>query len=304
MDHYVAIHKLSEQLGLTSRTLRHWEAEGLIASRRDMDSGWRSYDSRNVFFIRVTALLREYDIPLKDIKKILDSGKCETLESVVRKYLSEMDDTRLALTGLEKRLRSLLHTLQNLDPDLTEHSLEQIVAGIPALNAGEAEMETNSMMHEPIGTPAVRFVTLPALRGALYTAVSLSPEEEAQKTVIEWVKASRLEGTARYFGSDLPPYPSGEGKPYGYGVLAAIPEGVEIPAPLKEIIVPGGLYAVMESGDDIGSSWKKLMQSLHASDEYAPDPTRQCYEEHVRNDAPDGSGHEYFLRLMEPVKRK
>ncbi len=304
MDHFVAINKLSEQLGLTSRTLRHWEAEGLITSRRDMDSGWRSYDSRNVFFIRVTALLREYDISLKDIKRILDSGKCETLESILRRYLDELDKTRLSYAGLEKRLRSLLGTIGSLGPELTENSLELIVAGVPAKGAGEEKKEKEIMLHETIGTPAVRFVTLPAMRAAGYTAVSLSPEEEAQKTVIEWVKARRLEGTARYFGSDMPPYPSGEGKPYGYGMLAIIPDGVEITAPLKETTVHGGLYAVMESGDDIGGSWKKLMQYLHAHDEYTPDASRQCYEEHVRGDAPDGSGREYFLRLMEPVKRK
>ena len=68
--------------------------------------------------------------------------------------------------------------------------------------------------------------------------------------------------------------------------------------------VQGGLYAVMESSDDIGGSWNKLMDYLQAHEEYTPDSTRLCYEEHVRNDAPDGSGNEYFLRLMEPVKRK
>lgn len=304
MDHFVAINKLSEQLGLTSRTLRHWEAEGLIASRRDLDSGWRSYDSRNVFFIRVTALLREYDISLKDIKRILDSGKCETLERTLRRYLDELDATRLSFAGLEKRLRSLLGTIKTLGPELTENSLEQILAGIPAPYAGEEEKEKEIMLSDTIGTPAVRFVTLPAMRAAYYIAVSPSPEDEALKTVTDWIRRRRLEGTARLFGGDMPPYPSGEGKPYGYGVLASIPECVEITAPLKEIAVDGGLYAVMESGDDIGGSWKKLMQYLHAHDEYTPDSARQCYEEHIRSDAPGGSGREYFLRLMEPVKRK
>ncbi|NLA86434.1 MAG: MerR family DNA-binding transcriptional regulator, partial [Clostridiales bacterium] len=34
MNSPIAIHKLSAQLGLTSRTLRHWESEGLFGSGR------------------------------------------------------------------------------------------------------------------------------------------------------------------------------------------------------------------------------------------------------------------------------
>jgi hypothetical protein len=70
------------------------------------------------------------------------------------------------------------------------------------------------------------------------------------------------------------------------------------------MVVPGGLYAAFESTDDIGGSWKKLMQYLADHEEYAFDHSRQCYEEHIRNDAPEGSGHEYYLHLLEPVKRK
>jgi DNA gyrase inhibitor GyrI len=98
--------------------------------------------------------------------------------------------------------------------------------------------------------------------------------------------------------------PSGEGIPYGYGVLASIPEGIAVQAPLKEMNVPGGLYASFESSDDIGGSWKKLMQNLTDHEEYTPDRSRLCFEEFIRNDAPEGSGHDYFLNLLEPVKRK
>ena len=70
MNSPIAIHKLSAQLGLTSRTLRHWESEGLFESGRDCDSGWRVYDETAVLRIRLTALLRKLDIPISDIKKV------------------------------------------------------------------------------------------------------------------------------------------------------------------------------------------------------------------------------------------
>lgn len=35
MEKLITINKLTEQIGLTSRTLRYWESEGLFESERD-----------------------------------------------------------------------------------------------------------------------------------------------------------------------------------------------------------------------------------------------------------------------------
>ncbi|WHY21201.1 MerR family transcriptional regulator [Paenibacillus sp. G2S3] len=67
MSEFVTIDKLSTQIGLTSRTLRHWEAQGLFKSHREASSGWRIYDEHAILAIRITALLRKLDISIKDI---------------------------------------------------------------------------------------------------------------------------------------------------------------------------------------------------------------------------------------------
>ncbi len=305
MDQHIAIQKLSELLGLSSRTLRHWESEGLIKSDRDPASGWRSYDSRSVFCIRLTALLRNYDIALKDIKKVLDSGTCETLCTVVRQYLHALADQKRQNESAELSLKALLTNLHKLKTTrLSEANLEQILSTMPALGDGDQKKEDQPMMDTNTANLHVRFITLPAMRAAYHIAVSVSPEDEALNTVTGWLKSQNLMGTARIFGGDMPPMPSGEGIPYGYGVLASIPDGIAVHAPLKEMSVPGGLYAALESSDDIGGSWKKLMQYLTDHEEYTPDRSRLCFEEFIRNDAPEGSGHDYFLHLLEPVKHK
>jgi DNA gyrase inhibitor GyrI len=98
--------------------------------------------------------------------------------------------------------------------------------------------------------------------------------------------------------------PSGADKPYGYGMCASIPDGVSVPSNLKEMTLPGGLYAMIESSDDIPSSWEKLIKYLKANNKYKSDRSRLCLEEHIRNDNPEGYGNEYFLNLLEPVKLK
>lgn len=74
-------------------------------------------------------------------------------------------------------------------------------------------------------------------------------------------------------------------------MCASIPNAVAVSEILKEMMLPGGLYAVLESADDIEGSWKVLMNDLSASDKYKPDKSRLCLEEHIRNDNPDGSGN-------------
>ena len=39
MNKPISINKVAEQMGLTSRTLRHWESEKLFSSIRDVESG-------------------------------------------------------------------------------------------------------------------------------------------------------------------------------------------------------------------------------------------------------------------------
>ena len=87
-------------------------------------------------------------------------------------------------------------------------------------------------------------------------------------------------------------------------MCASIPEGVEIPSHLKEMQLPGGLYAIMPSSDDIYGSWQLLINLFSQNNEYVSDRSRLCFEEHIWNDNPQGHGNQFILNLLEPVKRK
>ncbi len=90
MNRSVAINKLSEQMGLTSRTLRHWESEGLFKSERDTSSGWRIYDENALLCIRITAVLRKMDIPIKDIKTVISNKSPAELSMVVENKINAL----------------------------------------------------------------------------------------------------------------------------------------------------------------------------------------------------------------------
>ncbi|MCL2254637.1 MAG: MerR family transcriptional regulator [Lachnospiraceae bacterium] len=288
----ISIHKLSAQVGLTSRTLRHWEAEGLFCSMRDKDSGWRVYDETATHCIYIIALLRKLDVPIKEIKAVLDEKTYACLCDVIKKQISALRTNVEKHTSMEK---CLIHFLSVL-----EKEGNQVIEDIQVLQLLKNEMEEKNMLNAQNKGNTLQVITLPPMRVVYNIAVSISPEGEAMNPVLEWLEAANLTGTARLFGGDMPPMPSGEGKPYGYGMCASIPEGVGIPNHLKEMRLPGGLYARLESTDDIPGSWQELMRQLSADDKYESDnKARLCLEEHIRNDM-----NGFLIILLEPVKAK
>ncbi|MEO3945814.1 MerR family transcriptional regulator [Gorillibacterium sp. CAU 1737] len=292
MNRSIAINKLSEQLGLTSRTLRHWEAEGLFTSERDASSGWRMYDGHALSCIRVTALLRKMDIPLKDIKEVLAAAALPSLTAVVEKRMAELQAEKADLHLFQEQLEQALAFLRTQGTD-------------SSLLADEILTKMEDLFMQSVRESRMfKIISLPPMRVAYHTAVGVSPEDEAIAPVLEWVKASNLISTARLLGGNVKPLPSRPGAPYGYGMCVTIPDGVPVPDHLKEMVLPGGLFAMLEAGDDVPSSWNTLTAALSKDSSYQTDRSRLCFEEHIRNDQPEGGGNAYHLTLLQPVKER
>lgn len=298
MDKSIAIHKLAAQLGLTSRTLRHWESEGLFISGRDRDSGWRTYDETAVLRIKLTALLRKLDVPISDIKTAADANSFEKLHSVIQNRLAVLKSDQLDSATREYQLTQFMLFLREQHGTIiTEERLSQLSAFTGTLNTFNDSKEDEMMPGIKESGKTLKFVTLPPMRMIYNIAVSVSPEDEAMSPVLNWLELAQLTGTARMFGGNMPPFPKSDETPYGYGFCASIPEGVGVPEHLKEMRQPGGVYAVLESTDDIGASWKELMKLLSNDEKYKSDRSRLCFEEHVRDDM-----NGFLITLLEPVK--
>jgi DNA-binding transcriptional MerR regulator len=308
MSGFVTIDKLSTQIGLTSRTLRHWEAQGLFESHREASSGWRIYDEHAILAIRITALLRKLDISIKDIGTVLQNMSVQSLYETLLQKSASIHNEKSELTQKEREIRFFLQLISaRMEEPITSHLLVSLNEDSDNtwddINENEEVLSMTTIKHSP--PIHVRFITLPAMRFAFNIAVSTSPEDEAMEPIMEWLEANHLLGTARLFGGNTTPHPSGENNPYGYGFCASIPENVELPSHLKEMRFDGGLYAMTESSDDIYGSWQALMRFLKDNFDYQADhDSRLCLEEHIRTDSPEGSGNQYVLNLLEPVKKR
>lgn len=262
----VSINKLSIQMGVTSRTLRHWESEGLFKSTRDRESGWRVYDEEAVLCIRIISALRKLDIPLKDIKAILNAGTLGIFMRVIKNQLFLLDEGNKEVLARKNILNNILIYLESMEEYQTGSSLIELGTMIHAsLQNNYNDKKEDIWMINNEASNNTRFITLLPMRMVYNTAIGTSPEEEAMSPVIEWLEAANLMGTARLFGGNVKPFPS---------------------------------------SDDIYGSWQLLMKYLSQNKEYESDGLGLCLEEHIRNDNPKGQGSQYILNLLEPVKRK
>jgi len=98
-------------------------------------------------------------------------------------------------------------------------------------------------------------------RKTIDSCVGVEPEDEAYGVVQEWLDNTSLNGTARIFGFNVEPHPSAENPGYGFGYCATIPEGVDISAPLYEMRLPGGTYALVpDDGGGPETGWNKVRE--------------------------------------------
>jgi DNA-binding transcriptional MerR regulator len=307
MNQQIPIQDIAAQFNLTSRTLRYWEQKGLYKSSRDSQSNWRVYGNEAIERIRLVVLLRELDIPIKNIKKIIETGETCTVANVFEMQLHKLGSESHEIMKKVDLLNKCLNAVNSLDNGGSEHNFIEKVEKTLSLQMSskqnlKCEWEEIVMSNNPILSGALRIISLPAMRVAVCNVISESPEDEALGNVLKWAGEENLMGTARIFGFNTTPY-SPESAEYGWAACITIPEQVKIPEYLEEKRLPGGLYASFNSTNEVYDSWQTLMRLLKECEEYEVDKNRPCLEEHILSGELKEQGNDFYLTLLEPVRK-
>ncbi|MCP9808536.1 MerR family transcriptional regulator [Cyanobium sp. HWJ4-Hawea] len=109
---------VSARSGLTVKTIRFYCDEGLIHPDSRSDGGYRLFDPKvfkDLSFIRT---LRDLDISLADVMKILESRRsgictCTSLQGTIRSKAGEIEYKITALRAISIELMSLLNDWQD-----------------------------------------------------------------------------------------------------------------------------------------------------------------------------------------------
>ncbi len=67
------VSEVSKLTGISVRTLHHYDAIGLLKPTKITEAGYRLYDNTALDRLLHILMFRELQIPLKEIKSILDS---------------------------------------------------------------------------------------------------------------------------------------------------------------------------------------------------------------------------------------
>jgi DNA-binding transcriptional MerR regulator len=159
----LAIGEFSRLTHLSVRTLRRYHEAGLLEPAEvDHLTGYRSYRVDQIPTAQVIHRLRELDVPLPEIQRILRSADPETRATLVANHLqrleAELDRTRAAVASLRRLLQpepARLDVELRAIPAATVAAVEDVVEhdGVVAWYAGAmAELEA-AIAAAPAGVP-------------------------------------------------------------------------------------------------------------------------------------------------------
>ena len=103
----------AEKTGLTKRAIKYYEGEGLIMPLKNIQNRYREYTCKDVIKLNLIGALRAVDIPIVQIKTVIDGNK--SIPEVMRQALSRIDKD---IDNLEK---SRLIILNIIEKNLTDY---------------------------------------------------------------------------------------------------------------------------------------------------------------------------------------
>ena len=324
----LTISEVSKGFGVSTRMLRYYEKEGLIASLRREGYAYRVYDDTALLRLRQILLLRKLRIPVAQIKIILQAENSRTVVQIFQQNIDELDEEITALSTVRSILQNFAEELQNeTGIDLRRLLLtqnEQNLSAIKALSFTSINFREDKTMKNLQKAEDnlqkltdVRILYLPPATVASAHFVGENPEQQANSMVANFVQEHQLhkiKPDLRHFGFNHP-NPSETSAVYGYEAWVTIPDEMPVSPPLVKKQFGGGLYAAHMISFGNFNEWEWLFKWVHESEQYSfagnmEDPEHMCglLEEHLNyinhalleNTEPEG----FQLDLLIPIQEK
>ena len=135
------VKQLSELTGLTPRTLRYYDAIGLLRPARDGANDYRRYGPAEVERLRQILIYRELGLPLEEIRALLDAPEADR-SGALRGHLDRLLDRRRQVEALIRMVRRTLDDLEGetamTDKEKFEDLKQQVIRENEAAYGQEA----------------------------------------------------------------------------------------------------------------------------------------------------------------------
>ncbi|WP_028304657.1 MerR family transcriptional regulator [Oceanospirillum maris] len=99
------IGQVSKLYGISVETLRHYEKLGLLLPSKVTDSGYRYYDSRQIWKLNLIRTLRKLDLGLSDIAHFIQDRTLDSSAALLNLQLETIAKKKSELEQLEQELK-------------------------------------------------------------------------------------------------------------------------------------------------------------------------------------------------------
>jgi len=106
------VSKVSKTFGISAQMLRYYERSGLIQSLRKDDYAYRVYDDENIKRLQQIVILRKLQIPMKQIKDILNNQDAAEVIDIFSQNISQLDEQITAMSTVKAILTKFVDELQ------------------------------------------------------------------------------------------------------------------------------------------------------------------------------------------------
>ena len=100
------VKEISDVTGISVRTLHYYDEIGLLKPTKKSDAGYRLYDDKALETLQQVLFFREFDIPLKEIKAVMENPVLE------RNQILQMQ--RKMLVAKKERMERLINSIDDI----------------------------------------------------------------------------------------------------------------------------------------------------------------------------------------------
>ena len=109
----LTVSHVSKALGISAQMLRYYERGGLVESLRKEGYAYRMYDNANIKRLQQIVILRKLQIPLKQVKDILDNQSAAQVVDVFEQKINKIDEQVTALSTIRSILTHFVDSLRD-----------------------------------------------------------------------------------------------------------------------------------------------------------------------------------------------
>ena len=132
------VKQISQLAGITPRTLHHYDAIGLLKPTTVGDNGYRYYGEETLLRLQQILIYRELDMPLEDIKRILEDRNFD----VLRALENHRGELQKRIARMERLIDTVDQTIAYLKGDIVMEKKQLFKV---FTDEEQAEMEKQAM---------------------------------------------------------------------------------------------------------------------------------------------------------------